>query len=174
MQRIIQRSIKETVDLKQLAELIPKYAVVKKYDQLKGNTLKDVMGNKTVLIVLWNIHDKKHRTLNKPGHFWVISTRGPEKSPVVFSSTGMSYKKELFITQSDPTLLERILPANTIYNTTKLQINDDSNTCWRYCLLFCYFSKLGLKQFVSLFSRPHVVLQSSDQLATALTLMTLF
>ena len=70
--------------------------------------------------------------------------------------------------------LLHILGKRYLYNTKKLQINDDSNTCWRYCLLFCYFSKLGLKQFVSLFSRPHVVLQSSDQLATALTLMTLF
>ena len=129
MKSVIREEFKKTINIHKLRSLLPAYCVVKKYDQLRGNSLKDIMGNKTVLVVLWNIHDRQHRVLNQPGHFWLISTRGPEKC-VVFSSTGMAYKKELFLTQSDPSLLERVLPKGTIYNNVKLQTSNDSNTCW--------------------------------------------
>ena len=159
--------------MKRLGQLVPPYCVVKRYDNIRGKTLKAVMGKYTVLILLWNIHDKRHRTLDKPGHFFVISTRGPEPC-VVFSSTGMTPKKELFITQSDPTLLERILPKGTVYNNKKLQINRNSNTCWRFAILYAHLAPMGLKKFQSLFSHPSVHLSNSDQLATALTLMSLY
>ena len=120
MQAIIRQEAAKTIDLKKLGRIVPPYCVVRRYDNVRGKTLKDVMGRYSVLILLWNIHDKKHRTLDKPGHFFVISTRGPEPC-VVFSSTGMKPKKEMFLTQSDPTLLERILPAGTVYNDRKLQ-----------------------------------------------------
>ena len=121
MQRIIRREMEKTIDMTKLRSLVPKYCTVRKYDSIKGKTLKEVMGRYTVLILLFNIHDKRHRVLNKPGHFFVISTRGPEPC-VVFSSTGMTPKKELFIPQRDPTLFERILPPGTVYNNKKLQI----------------------------------------------------
>ena len=173
MQRIIDREIEKTIDMKRLGQLVPPYCVVRQYDNIRGKTLKAVMGKYTVLILLWNIHDKRHRTLDKPGHFFVISTRGPEPC-VVFSSTGMTPKKELFITQSDPTLLERILPKGTVYNNKKLQINRNSNTCWRFAILYAHLAPMGLKKFQSLFSHPSVHLSNSDQLATALTLMSLY
>ena len=162
--------------MKRLGQLVPPYCVVKRYDNVRGKTLKAVMGPKyTVLILLWNIHDKRHRTLDKPGHFFVISTRNAPAEPcVVFSSTGMTPKKELFITQSDPELLERILPKGTIYNNKKLQINRNSNTCWRFAILYAHLAPMGLKKFQSLFSHPSVHLSNSDQLATALTLMSLY
>ena len=153
--------------------MVPEYCAVKRYDQLRGKTLKDVMGKYTVLIILWNLHDKKHRTLNEPGHFFVLSTRGTEKC-VVFSSTGMTPRKELFITQSDPSLFERILPSDKVYNNKKLQLNRSSNTCWRWCLVFAHFAPMGLKKFQQVFSKPQIQLSTSDQLVTALTLMSLY
>jgi hypothetical protein len=173
MQRLIQREIEKTIDMKRLGQIVPPYCVVRRYDNIKGKTLKAVMGNHSVLILLWNIHDKTHRTLDKPGHFFVISTRGPEPC-VVFSSTGMTPKKELFITQSDPTLLDRILPEGTVYNNKKLQINNNSNTCWRWAILYAHLAPMGLKQFQRLFTRPNVHLGNADELATALTLMSLY
>ena len=173
MQRIIAREIEKPIDISKLKSMVPPYCKVIKYDRLRGNTLKDIMGRYTVLIVLWNIHDKKHRVLDEPGHFFAISTRGPEKC-VVFSSTGMSPSKELFITQSDPTLFERVLPKGTIYNKKKMQINRSSNTCWRFCIAFAHFAPMGLKAFQSLFSRPSFHISSPDQLVTCLTLMNLY
>ena len=174
MQRIIDRQIEETIDTAKLRSLLPPYCNVVRYDSLRNRkTLKDVMGKYTVLIILFNIHDKKHRTLNEPGHFFVLSTRGPEKC-VVFSSTGMSPKKELFITQSDPELFERILPKTTVYNNKKLQINRSSNTCWRWCLVFAHLAPMGLKKFQSLFARPSLTIHQPDQLVTAMTFLSLF
>ena len=173
MQRVINRQITETIDMKSLRSLVPSYCRVVTYDSLKHKkTLREAMGKYTVLIILFNIHDEKHRVLNEPGHFFVLSTRGPEPC-VVFSSTGMTPKQELFITKSDPKLFERILPKGTVYNNKKLQINKDSNTCWRWCIVFAKLSQMGLKKFQSLFARPSVALTNSDQLVTALTLLDL-
>ena len=173
MQAIIRQEAEKTIDLKKLGRIVPPYCVVRRYDNVRGKTLKDVMGKYTVLILLFNVHDKKHRVLDQAGHFFLISTRGPEPC-VVFSSTGMTPKAELFKTQSDPGLLERILPAGTVYNDRKLQTGNSSNTCWRWAILYAHFAKMGLKQFQTLFSRPQVHLSSADQLVTCLTLMSLY
>jgi hypothetical protein len=175
MQRIINREIEKTIDMKRLGQIVPPYCVVRRYDNIRGKTLKEVMGKHTVLILLWNIHSKQHRVLDKPGHFFVISTRNAPAEPcVVFSSTGMTPKKELFITQSDPELLNRILPKGTIYNNKKLQISNNSQTCWRFAILYAHLCTMGLKKFQSLFTHPSVHLSTPDQLATALTLMSLY
>ena len=173
MNSIIRSEVEKTIDIRKLRNMVPEYCAVKRYDQLRGKTLKDVMGKYTVLIILWNLHDKKHRTLNEPGHFFVLSTRGTEKC-VVFSSTGMTPRKELFITQSDPSLFERILPSDTVFNDKKLQLNRSSNTCWRWCLVFAHFAPMGLTKFQQVFSKPQIQLSTSDQLVTALTLMSLY
>ena len=153
--------MKKTLDMRRLSQILPPYCRVQRYDQVRGKTLKEVMGKYTVLVLLWNIHDKAKRVLDQPGHFFLISTRGPEPC-VVFSSTGMTPKKELFLTQSDPTLLERILPKGTVYNNKRLQVNKNSNTCWRYTLLYAHLAPMGLKKFQSLFSRPNVHLSTAD------------
>ena len=86
----------------------------------------------------------------------------------------MSPKKELFVTQSDPTVFDRILPANVTINHKRLQLNGSSNTCWRWCLLFAHFAPMGLKKFQQLFWRPNLHLTNSDDVATVLTLMSLY
>ena len=68
MQAIIRSEVDKTLDMKKLRLIVPEYCRVRRYDELKGKTLKDVMGRATVMIILWNIHDKKHRTLNAPPH----------------------------------------------------------------------------------------------------------
>ena len=174
MLSLIQSEIKRPLNFKKLRTLLPNYVKVARYDELKGKkTLTEVLGGKSVLIVLWNIHNAKHRVLNQPGHFFAISTRGPEPC-VVFSSTGMTPREELFITQSDPTLLKRILPKGTVYNNLKLQTSNDSQTCWRWCILFSHMSSLGLKKFQSLFRKPSITIHDPDVIATLMTLILLF
>ena len=169
MQAFFRKEISGTIDIKSLRNIMPPYCRVTHYDSLRNvQTLREALRGKTVLILLWNIHDKKHRVLNEPGHFFCISTRGPE-SCVVFSSTGMSPKKELFITQSDPTLLDRILPKGTVYNDKKFQITNSSNTCWRWTILFAHLSKLGLKEFQRLFWKPNLHISDPDVLVVAMT-----
>jgi hypothetical protein len=159
--------------MKRLSRLLPQKCRVVQYDHLKGKkTFKDVMMGDDCVIILWNLHDKKHRTLNQAGHFFCLAREGGR--PIVFSSTGMSPKKELFITQSDPGLFERILPANVTYNKVALQRNKSSNTCWRYCIAFAHLvgrAKLPMAQFTRLFSPLHVA--SSDALVTLMTFLAL-
>ena len=172
MQSLLRSEISRTLDTKKLRSILPRYVKVARYDSIKAKTLKEAMGRHTVLILLFNIHNKKHQVLNVPGHFFLITTRGPEKC-VVFSSTGMRPRKELFITQSDPTLLERILPKGTVYNDVKFQLSKDSNTCWRWLVLYSHLAHLGLKKFQSLFGRPKLLISSPDMLATAMTYILL-
>jgi len=173
MQKLFRNEIGKTLDMKTLRSILPKYVKVAQYDQLrKVKTLQQALGSHTVLILLFNIHDKKHRVLNVPGHFFLISVRGPEKC-VVFSSTGMTPRKELFITQSDPGLLERILPKGTVYNNVKFQVARDSNSCWRWLILYSHLAKIGLKTFQKLFAKPSLSIHDPDMLAVAMTYILL-
>ena len=122
--------------------------------------------------MLFNIHDRKHRVLNQPGHFFAISVKH-KTEVVVFSSTGMTPRKELFLTHSDPGLLERILPKNTLYNNVKFQVTRDSNTCWRWLIIFSHLAQIGLKQFQQVFKNPHFTIHDSDMLVTAMTYILL-
>jgi len=172
MDSLLRSQLSQTIDMKSLQQKLPSYVRVVTYDALSKQapkTLKEAMGKQTVLILLFNVHSKQHMTLNVPGHFFVISVRGPEPC-VVFSSTGMTPKKELFITHSDPALLTRILPKGTIYNNVKFQISRDSNTCWRWNILFARLATMGLKKFQTLFKRP-VTIHNPDLLAVAFTFL---
>ena len=173
MQTLLRSEISRTLDMKKLRSILPNFVKVARYDALrKAKTLKEAMGHHTVLILLFNIHNKKHQVLNEPGHFFLISTRGPEPC-VVFSSTGMTPRKELFITHSDPTLLERILPKGTVYNDVKFQLSKDSNTCWRWNVLFSHLAHIGLKKFQKLFAHPRILISDPDMLAVAMTYILL-
>ena len=173
MQTILRDEAEKTLSLRDLKKLVPPFCAVRRYDKVRGKTLAQVMGKSTCLILLWNIHDAKHRVLNQPGHFFLISTRGPEPC-VVFSSTGMTPKKELFLTQSNPTLLDDILPAGTVYNDVKLQQSKSSNTCWRWAITYAHFAPMGLSKFQQLFAHPRVSLTNPDLLVTAMTLLQLY
>ena len=173
MERILEKEISRTLNINTLKQILPNYVRVVRYDELtKAKTLKDAMGSHSVLILLFNIHDSKHRVLNQPGHFFCISTKGPEPC-VVFSSTGMTPKKELFLTQSDPSLLDRILPKGTVYNNFKFQVGNNSQTCWRWQILFAHLAQFGLKKFQSLFSKPNLHVRSPDMMVTIMTYIML-
>ena len=169
MHKILREESTKNLSISDLKKIVPRYCMVRRYDQVHGKTLKEVLRGRTCLILLWNIHDKKHRVLNQPGHFFMISTRGPEPC-VVFSSTGMTLKKELFITQSNPKLLNEILPEGTVYNSVKLQLSRDAATCWRWAIVFAHLAPMGLKKFQDLF-RGNMHVSTPDELVTAMTLL---
>ena len=175
MQRLISEGITQTLDMKDLQKALPEKCRVFRYDQLIGaKSLKQAMRGNKAIVLLWNMHDSKHRLLDEPGHFFVITV--VDGKPYVFSSTGMKPRKELFITQSNPDLFENILPENVAYNSTKLQGNGDSNTCWRYVILFCHLVVRGgmkPKEFISRLSRP-LHCHTADQVVSALTFDSLY
>ena len=173
MLRIFKREISKTLDMKKLKSILPEYCKVARYDDLLGvKTLKQAMGSHTILVLLFNVHDVKHRVLNQPGHFFVISTKKPGET-VVFSSTGMTPKKELFLTKSDPSLLDRILPKNTVYNDYKFQTSRDSNTCWRWVIIYAHLAQVGLEKFQELFSNLSLHINTPDLVSVILTYILL-
>ena len=73
MLRILNKEMTKTLDMKTLEHLLPHYVKVARYDQLlKSKTLKDAMGSASVLILLFNIHDAKHRVLNQSPAMGII------------------------------------------------------------------------------------------------------
>ena len=73
MQSLIRRDEEATIDMKRLSRLLPQKCRVVQYDHLKGKkTFKDVMMGDDCVIILWNLHDQKHRTLNQAGHFFCV------------------------------------------------------------------------------------------------------
>ena len=173
MDKIFRMEIGRTLDMKRLKQILPPYVRVAQYDQLKNvKTLKDAMRGHSVLVLLFNIHDKQHRVLNQAGHFFAISVKH-KTEVVVFSSTGMTPEKELFLTKSDPELLQRILPKNTLYNNVKFQVTRDSNTCWRWLVIFSHLAQIGLKEFQRLFKNPSITIHDPDILAVIMTYILL-
>ena len=174
MQHIIQSELHKTLDMTKLKHLLPRYCRVARYDELlKVKTLEQAMRGSSVLVLLFNVHDRKKRILNQPGHFFCISTKSKSDGVVVFSSTGMSPSHEIFLTQSDPGLLKRILPKNYIFNDIALQKGDSSNTCWRWIIVFAHLAQIGLKKFQKLFAEPNLHINNSDELITLLTYILL-
>ena len=171
MKRILQRQETATLSMSNLRKALPHYCKIVRYDTMKGKTLKQALGGKKVMIVLWNLHDIKHRVLNKPGHFFAISVL--QGAPVVFSSTGWSPMKEAIITHSDISILNNMLPKNTEYNNVKMQLSDDSNTCWRYCIMFSHLHRSFNLKMIQQLMKKGVYLQTSDDIVTMMTLLEL-
>ena len=175
MQRLINKGITQTLDMKALRMVVPRNVGVVRYDTLSGmKSLKQVMNKRAALIILFNIHTKERRLLNTPGHFFVLAMI--KGRPYVFSSTGFTPRKELFLSHSDPTLFERVLPKNVAFNSVRLQQNGDANSCWRYCILFVQLVVRGgmdPRTFINMFSHP-MHLHTPDEIVTALTFGGLF
>jgi hypothetical protein len=174
MQQLIKSESQKTLDMTKLKHLLPHYCRVARYDELPGvKTLKHAMKGSSVLVLLFNVHDKEKRLLNQPGHFFCISTKSRSDGVVVFSSTGMSPDHEIFLTQSDPGLLKRILPKNYIYNDVALQKGNSSNTCWRWIIIFAHLAQFGLKKFQRMFKNPNLHINNPDEMVTLLTFILL-
>ena len=171
MIRIVRKQETSTIDMKKLNRALPEYCKIVRYDNLKGKTLHQALGGRKVLIVLWNIHDRKHRLLNQPGHFFAISVL--QSKPVVFSSTGWSPMKEALITNSDIQILNKLLPNNVEYNHVKMQISNDSNTCWRYCIMFSHLHRQFNLKAIQQMLKNGVHLQTPDDTVTMMTLLQL-
>ena len=171
MKRILRRQETNTLSMSSLRKALPTYCKMVRYDTLKGKTLKQALGANKVLIVLWNIHDKNHRVLNQPGHFFAISNL--QGAPVVFSSTGWSPMKEALITHSDISILNNLLPKGTTYNNVKMQLSDDSNTCWRYCIMFSHLHRQYNLKMIQQLLKKGVYLETPDDMVTMMTLLEL-
>ena len=171
MQALLKKEVKRPLSYEMLSTLVPKWCKVTKYDSLaKFKTLKDALQGKSMMVVLYNLHDRISKKLvNAPGHFIVINARASGQPTEYFSSSGWSAGQEIAATHSDPKIFQRLLGKSFITNSIQFEGKGDINSCWRWCLARCIFGHMTLKQFQLLFNKKISV----DDKDVCITLMTL-
>ena len=172
MQSLLKKEAKRPLSYEMLSTLVPKWCRVTRYDSLaKFKTLKAALMGKTMLVVLYNVHDRiSKKLLNMPGHFIVINARARGQPTEYFSSSGWSPGQELAATHSDPSIFKRLLGSKFTHNSIQFEQMGDQNTCWRWVMARCILGHLTLKQFQKLFAQK-VHLSSKDETVTLMTLL---
>ena len=154
-----------------LRTMLPPWCRFATYDSLsKFKSLKDALQGKQMLVVLYQVHDKKTKKLvNMPGHYIVLNARAKSQPVEYFSSSGWAPSAELSATHSDKTTFARLLGRNFIHNSVPFEKMGDMNTCWRWVLTRCVLGHVSLKDFQRLFNQKFMPKDSND----IVTLMTL-
>ena len=166
---LVKQNVKKPLSIEMLSTLLPTNAKAVFYDNLsRYKTLKDALGGKGCMVVLYNLHDKSRKRLNQAGHFILINTMAGAVE--YFSSSGWSVAKELDITNSDPDIFRRLLGKNYITNTMPLEKVGDSNDCWRFCLARAILARMPLKKFQKLFN-SHYNIKNADELVSLMTML---
>ena len=164
MQQLIKHLEKLPVSLQRLRQAAPAHCKVVLYDKLP-NTLRAMFGDKTCVILLYQLHSNSGRALDKTGHFCLVykTAKGGVR---YFSSYGLRPEQEIGLTHSKGKLL-RLLGKNYSYNTTVYQPTRDTNTCANHCLIRSYMYRLSPKSYRNMMTK-RVQLNSADDVATAL------
>ena len=172
MQTLLKKEADRPLSYEMLETLLPKWCRVTRYDALKNiKSLKEALKGKTMLVVLYNLHDRISKKLvNAPGHFVVINARASGQPVEYFSSMGFAPGHEIAVTHSDPKIFQRLLGKTFTHNSTQFQRSGDINTCWRWVLARCILGSVTLKKFQALF-RQKVHVDESDDVITLMTIL---
>lgn len=169
--QLVAEEVKRPLSYEMLRTMLPNWCRFATYDSLaKFKTLKDALQGKQMLVVLYQVHDKKTKKLvNMPGHYIVLNTRAKNQPVEYFSSSGWTPSAELAATHSDRNIFARLLGRNFIHNSVAFENVGDMNTCWRWVLTRCVLGHVSLKEFQRLFNQKFMPKDSND----IVTLMTL-
>ena len=174
MQALLKTEVKRPLSYEMLSTLVPKWCKVTKYDSLaKFKTLKDALQGKSMMVVLYNLHDRiSKKLINAPGHFIIINTRASGQPTEYFSSSGWSAGQEIAATHSDPKIFQRLLGKSFITNSIQFEGKGDINTCWRWTLARAILGHMPLKRFQLLFNKKIHVSDKDDCIALMTLLLT--
>ena len=164
MQQLLTHLEKLPVSLQRLRQAAPAHCKVVLYDKLP-NTVNAMFGDKSCVIILYQLHSKSGRALDKTGHYSLVF-RTPDGKLRFFSSYALRPEQEIGLTHSKSKLL-RLLGKNYSYNTTVYQPTRDTNTCGLHCLIRSYMYRLSPKAYRNMMKK-RVQLNSADDIATAL------
>ena len=169
LSQILKKDIKEPLSIEMLQTVVPKWCGVSFYDKLKRfRSLKEALGGKKCMAVLYQIHDKKQNVQNQAGHFILLN--GAQKKPEYFSSSGWNVAKEISATHSDPQIFQRLLGNNYSENRVPLEKLGNTNTCWRFVLARAILCDMPLPEFQKLFQH-HLKLANPDEIVTIMTML---
>ena len=129
MHAVLSQLTKEPIGIAHLRRSCPAWVRVMEYDGLpKNGSIQQVFGSKyKAVIVLYQMHDSKHRQQDGMGHYAVLVKL--KKGVEYFSSYGGTPASEIAETHSDPKRLQRLLGRDYIVNRAKFQAK--YHTLWQ-------------------------------------------
>ena len=171
LKELVAEEVKRPLSYEMLQTLLPRWCKFARYDSLaKFSSLKAALGGKSILVVLYNLHDRKGKVKNAPGHFICINARARNQPVEYFSSSGWQPAKEIAKTHSNPRVFQKLLGRNFIHNSVPFETEGDQQTCWRWVLMRCILGHVSLKEFQKLFAQKFIPNDSND-IAVLMTLL---
>jgi hypothetical protein len=163
MQQLIKHLEKLPVSMARLQKAAPSHCKVVLYDKLP-NTVSAMFGDKSCVIILYQLHSEGGRALNKTGHYSLVFRKDGKLH--YFSSYALRPEQAIGLTHSKGKLL-RLLGKNYTYNRTVYQPTRDTQTCGLHCLIRSYMYRLKPKAYRDMMTR-RIQLNSADDVATAM------
>ena len=133
-----------------LQRAAPLHTRVLLYDKLPA-TREALFGRKQCAIVLYQMHDRSGRLVNKIGHYALVMKTPGSKKLRYFSSFGLRAEEEIHIMHSKGKLLK--LLGDHDYNRVSVQNTRNTNTCGLHALIRAYFWKLKNAEYLRLIKR---------------------
>ena len=172
MHTVLSALEKEPVGIAHLRRSSPAWVRVMEYDGLPPNgSIQQVFGKKyKAVIVLYQMHDSKHRQQDGMGHYACLIKL--KNGVEYFSSYGGTPASEIGQTHSDPKKLQRLLGRDYIVNRAKLQAKYHTATCGRWAFARALLADLPLKSFQKYFSQK-ISLPKPDQVVALATIFAI-
>ena len=163
MQDIISYEETKPLSYAMMKKHAPSWCSVRLYDGLsKYSSLKAAAGSKPCMIVLYELHGRDE---TKVGHYSLVIL---EPKVRYWSSYGYPIDYEVSATHSKDTLKD--LMGDHSNDKVSYQRKEDTQTCWKWCLLRASVYKMPESRFKELFYNSSPKLKSPDDLCSVVTL----
>ena len=165
MQDILNFEERRPLDYNTMRKYAPRDCSVRLYDSLsRFKSIRAAMGSKPSMIVLYEMHDTKKRQSVGVGHYSLVLQGGKQ----YWSSYGYPIDYEISATHSEGTL--KSLMGDHSNSKIKYQAREDTQTCWKWCLLRATMHKMPETRFKQLFYSNPPRIKTPDDLVSLVTL----
>ena len=165
MQDILNFEERRPLDYNTMRKYAPHDSVVRLYDSLsRFKSIRAAMGSKPCMILLYELHDTKKRQSVGVGHYSLVLQDGKQ----YWSSYGYPIDYEVSATHSKDTLKD--LMGDHSNDKVSYQRKEDTQTCWKWCLLRATLHKMPEARFKELFYKQSPNLKAPDDLCSVITL----
>ena len=169
MQKFIEWEKQQPLDYSTMKKHAPAHCAVRLYDSLKSfGSLRQAMGGKPCMILLYELHKSDKRTKAGVGHYVLIIAG---KTPRYWTSYGYPVDYEIAATHSG-TRLKQLLGSHK-NSRIGYQSKEHSQTCWKWCLMRANLYKLPESGFKQLFYNSNPKISSHDDLISIASLCLL-
>ena len=169
MDNLIKWEKAQPLDYNSMRKHAPSHCSVRLYDSLgKFGSLRQAMGGKPCMVVLYEMHTSDKRTKSGVGHYVLIIAG---KTPRYWTSYGYPVDFEIAATHSG-TRLKKLLGTHK-NSRIGYQEKEHSQTCWKWVLMRANLYKLSEKAFKKLFFDSKPQIRTHDDLISIASLCLL-